>query len=102
MAAQVEPTTAVEQVAQAHARHIVGGNMVAIMQDCVPHVLQTPADLYTQLAASTFERYAILGHAKIGFQHVFKVRYFGPTVMTLHHRLGDQNGTWLVLESERI
>ena len=102
MTPQTPPTTAVEQAAQAHAQHIVAGDTTAISQDCVPHVLQTPENLYAQLAAATFERAVILGHAKIGYQHVFKIRYFGPTVMTLHHRLGDQDGKWLVLESERI
>jgi hypothetical protein len=102
MAPQVQPTTSVEEAAQAHAQHIVVGDTAAIRQDCVPHLRQTPEDLYTQLVASTFERYAVLGHAKIGYQHVFKIRYFGPTVMTLHHRLGEQDGRWVVLESERI
>ena len=77
MAPQPQPTTAVEQAAQAHAQHIVAGDTTAISQDCVPHVLQTPENLYAQLAATTFERAAIVGHAKIGYQHVFKIRYFG-------------------------
>ena len=102
MAPPVQPTTPVEQAAATHAQHIVAKDLAAMQQDCVPNVLQTPADLYAQLAAAAFERYAILGHAKIGFQHVFKIRYVGPTVMTLHHRLGDQGGKWVVLESERV
>lgn len=102
MAPQVQSATPVEQAAVLHAQHIVSGDLAAMQQDCVPNVLQTPADLYAQLAAVAFERYAILGHAKIGFQHVFKIRYFGPTVMTLHHRLGGQGGRWVVLESEGV
>ncbi len=94
--------SAVEQAAAAHAQHIVAGDRAAILEDCAPNVLQTPEDLYEQLCAARFERYAIVGHAKIGFQHVFKIRYFGPTVYTLHHRLGERDGKWLVLESERI
>ena len=50
----------------------------------------------------TFERYAVLGHARIGLQHVFKIRYVGTPTMTLHHRLGPVDGRWLVLESERV
>jgi hypothetical protein len=99
---QQEGPTPVEQAAEAHARHIVAGDAGAMAQDCVPNVLQTPATLYNQLQTARFERYAIIGHAKIGLQHVFKVRYFGPTVLTLHHRLGDRDGRWLVLESEHI
>jgi hypothetical protein len=92
----------VEDVATAHAQHIVAGDVAAMTQDCAPHVLQTPEDLYVQLAAAAFERYAIVGHAKIGLQHVFKIRYVGATVITLHHRLGETGGKWLVLESERV
>jgi hypothetical protein len=101
MAQQVQ-TASVEQAAEAHAQHIVAGDATAMAHDCVPTVLQTPEDLYAQLGAAQFERYAIVGHAKIGLQHVFKVRYFGPTVLTLHHRFGSQNGRWVVLESERV
>lgn len=102
MAQHVLPTTPVEDVATAHAQHIVAGDAAAITQDCTPNVLQTPADLYAQLVATAFERYAVVGHAKIGLQHVFKIRYVGATVVTLHHRLGETGGKWLVLESERV
>ena len=94
--------TAVEEAVQRHARHIVAADSAAIKQDCDPQVLQTPEDLYTQLCASRFERYDLLGHAKIGFQHILKVRYVGPHAVTIHHRLGERNGKWLVLESERL
>ena len=98
---QTQPA-AVEQAAEAHAQHIVAGDTAAIRRDCAPNLLQEPEDLYAQLQAATFERYAILGHAKIGFHHVFKIRYFGPIVITLHQRFGEVDGIWLVLESERI
>jgi hypothetical protein len=98
---QGEPSP-VEQAAEAHAQHIVAGDTAAMAHDCVPMVLQTPEDLYAQLGTARFERYAIVGHAKIGLQHVFKVRYFGPTVLTLHHRFGSQDERWVVLESERV
>ena len=74
-----QPTVPVEQAAEAHARHIVAGDRVALYQDC-----------------------AVLGHARIGLQHVFKIRYVGTPTVTLHHRLGAVDGRWLVLESERV
>lgn len=98
----VPPSMPVEEAAEAHAQHIVAGDMAAITRDCTPNMLQTPADVYAQLNAAGLERYVIVGHAKIGRQHVFKIRYVGTTVMTLHHRLGDASGAWLVLESERV
>ena len=97
-----QPTVPVEQAAEAHARHIVAGDRVALHQDCAVQVLQEPPDLYAQMGAVTFERYAVLGHARIGLQHVFKIRYVGTPTMTLHHRLGAVDGRWLVLESERV
>ena len=97
-----QATGPVEPAAEAHARHIVAGDRAAADQDCAGHVLQAPPDLYVQLAAGTFERYAVLGHARIGLQHVFKIRYFGTTTVTLHHRFGTIDGQWLVLESERV
>ncbi len=98
-----EPSTVtVEQAAQVHAQHIVAGDRTAMQQDCVVSVRQDPPDLYAQLDAMTFERYAVLGHAKIGFQHVFKIRYFGAGTVTLHHRFGAVDGQWHVLESERV
>ena len=96
------PTSPVEQAAEAHAQHIVLGDNAAMRQDCIAQVRQEPPDLYAQLRAATFARYAVLGHAKIGFQHVFKIRYFGATTVTLHHRLGAVEGQWRVLESERV
>ena len=71
-------------------------------QDCITQVRQEPLDLYTQLGTKTFERYAVLGHARIGLQHVFKIRYFGTTTVTVHHRLGAVEGQWRVLESARV
>jgi hypothetical protein len=65
-------------------------------------VRQEPTDLYAQLSAATFERYAVLGHARIGLQHVFKIRYFGVITVTVHHRFGAVEGQWRVLESERV
>jgi hypothetical protein len=50
----------------------------------------------------TFARYAVLGHARIGVQHVFKIRYFGATTVTVHHRFGAVKGQWRVLESARV
>jgi hypothetical protein len=98
-----EPSTVtVEQAAQVHAQQIVAGDRMALQQDCVVPVRQEPPDLYAQLDAMTFERYAVLGHAKIGFQHVFKIRYFGAGIVTLHHRFGAVDGQWRVLESERV
>ena len=97
-----QPTVPVEQAAEAHARHIVAGDRVALHQDCAVQVLQEPPDLYAQMGAVTFERYAVLGHARIGFHHIFKIRYFGATTVTLHHRLGAVEGQWRVLESERV
>ena len=97
-----QSTVTVEQVAQEHAQHIVAGDRTAMQQDCVVPVRQDPPDLYAQLGAMTFERYAVLGHAKIGFQHVFKIRYFGAVAVTLHHRFGAVDGQWRVLESERV
>ena len=96
------PTLPVEQAAEAHAQHIVLGDSAALHQDCIAQVRQEPPDLYAQLRAATFARYAVLGHAKIGFQHVFKIRYFGATTVTLHHRLDAVEGQWRVLESERV
>ena len=96
------PTLPVEQAAEAHAQHIVRGDSAAIHQDCIAQVRQEPPDLYAQLSAATFARYAMLGHARIGFHHIFKIRYFGATPMTLHHRLGAVEGQWRVLESERV
>jgi len=96
------PTLPVEQAAEAHARHIVRGDRAAMHQDCIAQVRQEPPDLYAQLGAATFARYVVLGHARIGFQHVFKIRYIGATTMTLHHRLGAVEGQWRVLESARV
>ena len=96
------PTLPVEQAAEAHAQHVVLGDSAVLHQDCIAQVRQEPPDLYIQLRAATFARYAVLGHAKIGFQHVFKIRYFGATTVTLHHRLGAVEGQWRVLESERV
>ena len=96
------PTVPVEQAAEAHARHIVARDRVAVHQDCAVQVLQEPPDLYAQLGVATLARYAVLGHARIGLQHVFKIRYFGTTTVTLHHRFGAVEGRWLVLESERV
>ena len=95
-------TIPVEQAAETHARHIMAGDRAAVHQDCAVQVLQAPLDLYAQLGAVTFERYAVLGHARIGLQHVFKIRYVGTPTVTLHHRLGAVDGRWLVLESERV
>ena len=95
-------TPSVEQAAEAHAQHIVRGDSAAMSQDCIAQVRQEPPELYAQLRAATFERYAVLGHARIGLQHVFKIRYFGATTVTLHHRFGAVEGQWRVLESERI
>jgi hypothetical protein len=50
----------------------------------------------------TFARYAVLGHARIGVQHVFKIRYFGAITVTVHHRFGAVEGQWRVLESARV
>jgi len=96
------PTLPVEQAAEAHAQHIVLGNSAAMHQDCITQVRQEPPDLYTQLGTTTFARYAVLGHAKIGFHHIFKIRYFGATTVTVHHRFGAVEGQWRVLESARV
>jgi hypothetical protein len=96
------PPLSVEQAAEAHAQHIVLGDGAAMHQDCIAQVRQEPPDLYAQLRTAMFERYAVLGHAKIGFQHVFKIRYFGATTVTVHHRFGTVEGQWRVLESERV
>src|SRR5262245_35022924 len=95
------PTLPVEQAAEAHAQHIVLGAGTAMQQDCIPQVRQEPPDFYAQLSATTFARYAVLGHARIGLQHIFRIRYFGATTVTVHHRFGAVEGQWLVLESER-
>ena len=96
------PTLPVEQAAEAHAQHIVRGDRAAVHQDCIAQVRQEPADLYAQLGTMTFARYAVLGHARIGAQHVIKIRYFGATTVTVHHRFGAVEGQWCVLESERV
>jgi len=96
------PTLPVEQAAEAHAQHIVQGDSTAMSQDCIPQVRQEPPDLYAQLGTTTFARYTVLGHARIGLQHVFKIRYFGATTVTVHHRLGAVKGQWRVLESARV
>jgi hypothetical protein len=96
------PALPVEQAAEAHAQYIVLGNSAAMHQDCITQVRQEPPDLYTQLGTTTFVRYAVLGHAKIGFHHIFKIRYFGATTVTVHHRFGAVEGQWRVLESARV
>jgi hypothetical protein len=96
------PTLPVEQAAEAHAQHIVLGDSAAMHQDCIAQVWQEPPDLYAQLGTTTFACYAVLGHARIGVQHVFKIRYFGATTVTVHHRLGAVEGQWRVLESARV
>jgi hypothetical protein len=96
------PNLPVEQAAEAHAQHIMLGDSTAIHQDCITQVRQEPPDLYTQLGTTTFTRYAVLGHARIGLQHIFKIRYFGATTVTLHHRFGAVEGQWRVLESARV
>ena len=96
------PTLPVEQAAEAHAQHIVLGDSAAIHQDCITQVWQEPPELYAQLGTTTFARYAVLGHAKIGFHHLFKIRYFGATTVTVHHRFGAVEGQWGVLESARV
>lgn len=99
---QPPPVGAVEQAAEAHAQHIVARYGSAVAQDCAPQMLQEPADLYRQLEAAACERYVILGHARIGLQHVFKIRYFGAATLTVQHRFGAVDGVWRVLESEQV
>ena len=96
------PTLPVEQAAEAHAQQIMLGAKTALSEDCGAPERQEPPDLYAQLGTMTFERYTVLGHARIGLQHVFKIRYFGAMVVTLHHRFGAVSGQWRVLESERV
>lgn len=96
------PTLPVAQAAEAHAQHIVLGDSAAIYQDCIAQVRQEPPELYGHLDATTFERYAVLGHARIGLQHIFKIRYCGATTVTIHHRFGTVEGQWRVLESTRV
>ena len=96
------PTLPVEQAAEAHAQHIVRGDSAAMHQDCIAQVRQEPPDLYTQLRTAMFARYAVLGHARIGGQHIFKIRYFGAMTVTVHHRFGAVEGQWRVLESARV
>jgi hypothetical protein len=96
------PTRPVEQAAEAHAQHIMRGDSAAMSQDCITQVRQEPPDLYAQLGTTTFARYAVLGHARIGLQHIFKIRYFGTTTVTVHHRFGAVEGQWRVLESTRV
>jgi hypothetical protein len=96
------PVLPVERAAEAHAQHIVLGDRAAIHQDCIAPVRQEPPDLYTQLGMTTFARYAVLGHARIGLQHIFKIRYLGATTVTVHHRFGAVEGQWRVLESTRV
>ena len=96
------PPLPVEQAAEAHAQHIVRGDRTAMHQDCITQVRQEPPDLYAQLGTMTFARYTVLGHARIGLQHVFKIRYFGTTTVTVHHRLGAVEGQWRVLDSARV
>src|SRR5215471_11260871 len=96
------PTLFVEQAAEAHAQHIVLGDSAALHQDCIAQVRQEPAELYAQLIAATFARYRVLVYAKIGLQHVFRIRYFGATIVTVHHRFGAVEGQWRVMESERV
>jgi hypothetical protein len=96
------PMQSVEQAAEAHAQQIVRRAGAVLAQDGIAPARQEPPDLYAQLEAMTFERYAVLGHARIGWQHVFKIRYFGATIVTLHHRFGAVAGQWRVLESERV
>jgi hypothetical protein len=96
------PLQPVEQAAEVHAQQIVRGAGAALAQDGIAPARQEPPDLYAQLATMAFERYAVLGHARIGLQHVFKIRYFGATIVTLHHRFGAVAGQWRVLESERL
>ena len=98
----VPPTLPVEPAAEAHAQQIVLGARAALPQDGSAPAHQEPSDLYAQLATLTFERYAVLGHARIGLQHIFRIRYFGATIVTLHHRFGLVAGQWRVLESERV
>jgi hypothetical protein len=96
------PVLPVEQAAEAHAQHIVLGDRAVMHQDCIAQVRQEPPDLYAQLSVATFARYAVLGHARIGLQHVFKIRYVGATTVTVHHRFGAVEGQWCVLESTRV
>jgi hypothetical protein len=95
-------TLPVEQAAEAHAQHIVRGDPAAMQQDCIAQVRQEPPDLYAHLGAGMFARYVVLGHARIGVQHVFKIRYFGAITVTVHHRFGAVEGQWRVLESARV
>lgn len=92
----------VDAAAEAHARHIVAGDTAAIAADCVAEVKQAPEDLYRQLGQARFGHYHILGRSRIGAQFVFRIRYFGPTVVTLHQRFAMLDGQWRVLESERV
>jgi len=90
----------VRRIRRGHQRR--RGPVAGCRPDCGAPERQEPPDLYAQLGTMTFERYAVLGHARIGLQHVFKIRYFGAMVVTLHHRFGAVSGQWRVLESERV
>jgi hypothetical protein len=98
--------TDVERVALDHARRVAAGDRSAAA-DLASDARLTPADLLDRLLAQRFSAVELVGHARIGAQHVFKTKYVGsaastpgPTVVVQARWAQGAGGSWRLLEAE--
>lgn len=84
----------------AHARSLVAGERTVALAPLLPDAPVTPADLLAQLTGRPFTGYEVVAHARIGRQHLFKVKFLGPVSYVVQSRWGEQGDSWRLLEVE--
>lgn len=97
------PIPELEQAVEAHARAIAAGDLAAAEKFVAEPAREGHRNAFANAAElRALDRFEILARAKIGFQYMIKVRWFGARgPLTWQNRWSeDGRGGWTLIEAE--
>jgi hypothetical protein len=92
-----------EKLIDAHANAIVAGNFAATKGFLSSGENQQHNDFVSKIEKGIIKRYVKVGRARIGAQHMSKIRFLTdgePLLMV--NRWREENGTWRIADSEDL
>jgi hypothetical protein len=92
-----------EKAIDAHARAIVAGDIQAAKAFLSGGANPSHDEFVSKIAKGTIREFVKLGRARIGAQHMSKIRFLTDgEPLLLVNRWREENGTWRIADSEDL
>jgi hypothetical protein len=98
----MDQPSSIDDIVHRHARAVLAMDIGRLMEDLTPEAMgQLQAGALGD-AVPALSDYEVLDHRQDGRDHLYDVKYIGPTSFTVRARWSQTGGEWKIVDAEVV